>query len=546
MVLDPDDLIALADEELAAQQAGARILNNQASANQPQSVPQEFSSPEQTDVMQELQLRQPAPAPIAEEPQISRQEQMMSELKKLQDQQRRANMWAGVMEGSAKIGQAFAGQVSGKFDVTPDIGKGLRDGAALSIQQHQDRLKAPGEHQKMIDEMDANDPKSDASKKARELAESQGIITAPGMSAKRVDELLKTLSTYQGLKQGSQKTQLTDYDITDAVNSRDPNHPTAEIAREVALKAGIPAKAVAGKSRWDIEQLLKMYKEAKGNTPAETFLPQAYYDENDKTTKIGAFSNRTGLIKPTNSIKGYAPKTDLNTRTGEKEVFVPGTGKSAGPAYGGPSEAPTPEQAPNLNRDNLNVKQQERLDKSREDFMKDSDEDRKAVAEADGIINLLNAGEAMNGDILRAIQTKFARASGEKGAMTEQDVAPYGGRQAVLDRIERSLSMWVNGKLPDDDRKFLASLANTMKQRSQENIKLRSEFFVNNMTQDLKSSPALKGANFDRPEVSKLIGVDSAAPAGDGMVEVISAKTGKKHRMPKDKVEDARKKGLIK
>src|SRR5574343_123503 len=61
-----------------------------------------------------------------------------------------------------------------------------------------------------------------------------------------------------------------------------------------------------------------------------------------------------------------------------------------------------------------------------------------------------------------SIQTYMARASGEVGALTEADKAPFGGSRAIFNRLEQSLKQMADGRLTEDNAKFLSDLADTM------------------------------------------------------------------------------------
>lgn len=65
-----------------------------------------------------------------------------------------------------------------------------------------------------------------------------------------------------------------------------------------------------------------------------------------------------------------------------------------------------------------------------------------------------------------AIPTFMARASGEVGNLSEADKKPFGSAQDIQSRLESSMKMYAQGKLTDDNRKFISQLADTMQKAS--------------------------------------------------------------------------------
>ncbi len=69
-----------------------------------------------------------------------------------------------------------------------------------------------------------------------------------------------------------------------------------------------------------------------------------------------------------------------------------------------------------------------------------------------------------------AIPTFMARASGEVGALSEADKAPFGGSRAIIARLEAAATQAANGKLTADNAAFIGGLADIMQQRAKSNI----------------------------------------------------------------------------
>jgi hypothetical protein len=241
--------------------------------------------------------------------------------------------------------------------------------------------------------------------------------------------------------------------------------------------------------------------------------------------KQAVFDTQTGQVQGTDQLRGFATQVRVNPQTGELLAIQPAL-PSINQAVTKPQEAPKDtEKVIDIDKSVLNVNQRKALDDARADYLKESQKQREAYDAANRAKTLLNAGTAMGGDIVRAIQNMLARSTGEVGVMTENDVAPFGGRASVLDRLQRAATVAVKGELPKEDIKFLEKFADVMEQSAKRNVDSKSNFFVNNLYNDLKSSEQLKDVNFNKDSVKKLIGVEgifnsqqpniSAGPYGD-------------------------------
>jgi hypothetical protein len=60
--------------------------------------------------------------------------------------------------------------------------------------------------------------------------------------------------------------------------------------------------------------------------------------------------------------------------------------------------------------------------------------------------------------------------SGEVGALTEPDKAPFGGTRAILERLEQSLKQMADGTLTEDNRNFIIGLTGIMEKRATEKM----------------------------------------------------------------------------
>lgn len=319
-------------------------------------------------------------------------------------------------------------------------------------------------------------------------------------------------------------------------NANDPKSPQSRLIRDY-LKTRLGIELGDDVSAADAQMLLKTIgKPASGSKQFQT---KAVYNPTTKTVEMRVFDTSTGkLVDDQNLISGFAQKTVTDPRTKEVSNFNPALGAVTKKLTGPESlETAAGAQEPELSKANLDTRTIELVDDTRKALLDDTKDDRTALNAAKSIGDILDTGEALDGDILRLIQNKFARASGERGAMTEQDVAPYGGRQAVLDRISRNVKNWTSGKIPDTDREFLRSISKAMVKRSQEDINNRANFFTTNVHRDIVGTN--KNLKNVKPEaVKKLLGVDTLT-SEEEKVKVRYKATGQVGLIPKKNLKKA-------
>lgn len=87
-----------------------------------------------------------------------------------------------------------------------------------------------------------------------------------------------------------------------------------------------------------------------------------------------------------------------------------------------------------------------------------------------------------------AAKTFAARASGEVGALSDQDRAAYGGSKAIKDRINSIFTRAVTGELTDTDKKFMKELADKFEQAGQRDLQERLSVFSKQGTKRTKMS----------------------------------------------------------
>jgi hypothetical protein len=87
-----------------------------------------------------------------------------------------------------------------------------------------------------------------------------------------------------------------------------------------------------------------------------------------------------------------------------------------------------------------------------------------------------------------AAKTFAARASGEVGALSDQDRAAYGGSKAIIDRINSTFTRAVTGELTDTDKKFMKELADKFEQAGQRDLQARLSVYSKQGTKRTKMS----------------------------------------------------------
>jgi hypothetical protein len=81
-----------------------------------------------------------------------------------------------------------------------------------------------------------------------------------------------------------------------------------------------------------------------------------------------------------------------------------------------------------------------------------------------------------------------ARASGEVGTLTDQDVSVFGGSRAVLDRLQQAAQELATGTLTENNKKFMNQLANTFEKAGQRDLQDRLDIYAKQGTKRTKMS----------------------------------------------------------
>lgn len=117
-------------------------------------------------------------------------------------------------------------------------------------------------------------------------------------------------------------------------------------------------------------------------------------------------------------------------------------------------------------------------------FYKDS---KKAYNAAQLGKSLIEMGKNGNSPVLlRAIQNTGARASGEVGAMTENDVRAFGGSEAIAEQIQQIFATKIDGTLTPKNVKFLNDYFKVMERNNMSKILEESNRIKNTLSQDFQ------------------------------------------------------------
>jgi len=133
-----------------------------------------------------------------------------------------------------------------------------------------------------------------------------------------------------------------------------------------------------------------------------------------------------------------------------------------------------------------------------------------------------------------AVKTFLARASGEVGTLTDTDAARFGGSKSIVSRIGAITQQYIDGKLTDENRKYLMELTDAYKKSADDTINKRADFIARQQSQVVKiDKNVLKNAMLgydvtsaeDQP--NNETNAQSASPVSEGEVERMDPKTKK-------------------
>lgn len=256
-------------------------------------------------------------------------------------------------------------------------------------------------------------------------------------------------------------------------------------------------------------------------------------DPNTGEVKLVGINPITGEISREIGEAGFAAQYRVNPRTKELISLSPSKPSTLPKAITSPKAKE--EDKEEITYQNLDVRKQDKLDRITERLEKDETYKggREAVQGAKNAKLLLQQGKVQGADIVRAIQNMLARATGERGVMTEQDVAPFGGPPAIIDRLQRAASIATKGQLPDEDRQFLMSFSDALEKAGNRKIVDAAKPYIAETEQKIE---------VNKKSAQKLLNIQERISMPENRVKV-QLPNGKVGFIPKENVEKAIQKG---
>jgi len=137
-----------------------------------------------------------------------------------------------------------------------------------------------------------------------------------------------------------------------------------------------------------------------------------------------------------------------------------------------------------------------------------ADFDKQAAKPLDSLKQIRIARATLNSDNPigdKSVVNFLARASGEVGALTESDKAPFGGEQSLLGRILQTKENLESGKLTPENRKFIGDLINTYERAQSVN----AQMVKNQITKRTANTAKLQGLEITPDEIGGVL-IDDA------------------------------------
>lgn len=173
-------------------------------------------------------------------------------------------------------------------------------------------------------------------------------------------------------------------------------------------------------------------------------------------------------------------------------------------------------------------------------YQTDFNKDKLVVAANEGLQSALDAERLLDSKTPisdEAVKTSLAKLSGERGVLTEQDIARFGGSKAITEKIAQSTRQMVDGKLTEANRGYMRDIIQTFKIRRQQQLDERA---LNLSEQGSKrfDIPVEEAYDYLRPGAP----LPEKVKATDERVKVRSPK-GQVGSIPKAQLEKAIKQG---
>lgn len=373
-------------------------------------------------------------------------EEKMAEL---QRQKQRQIQLSYIMQGLTQVVGGAMG-VSEHVD-SKTVGEATRAGANIPVESLKEQMSIS--KQKRKDRLEDED---------RDIAKEDRVI-------KLAKDELNMDITRRKLKKIEQQEK-------DDAALKNPKSQISILYKNIAKMH--PGLKVSDKtSAYDLQQAgLKIPTLGKAGGEKRTFSKATRFNPETKLPELGSYDTRTGQYSWTGQEAGFAPSTRIDPETGQRvsqRQFLgdESTGKAgeSKPVYSDKTTI----------RD-LTPKDEKDLEgiTKRYEGNNEFKLSNEAIAGARGAQVILAFGEKEGGDIQRSIQNMLARATGERGVMTENDVKPFGGRQAITARLQRLVQYQTLGEIPDEDRQFLTKFSKALEQAANNRLNRAAKPFL--------------------------------------------------------------------
>lgn len=222
-----------------------------------------------------------------------------------------------------------------------------------------------------------------------------------------------------------------------------------------------------------------------------------WYDPESKQTKYTVFNPKTGKFDKTDIIATDPFRKSVSEEEAARQLAL----LDKKNAYMNARQ--DKQQGFENSQNTMRSEEHAAADISNDSELKKYSEHRNA---ARGVITGLNAKNPIFDE---AIKIQLARAVGDTGALSNQDVKRWGGSKAIRDRIEQAFKESLDGRLSDTNRKWLFEVATALENKAIANnnarvsqlTKARSSTGFKKNLSGVQSSMELKSqSNTDKKE----------------------------------------------
>jgi hypothetical protein len=166
---------------------------------------------------------------------------------------------------------------------------------------------------------------------------------------------------------------------------------------------------------------------------------------------------------------------------------------------------------------------------------------RSSLSQVANMRNILDTDVGAASEPLRSLAARVI--AGEKGVLTDMDVARQAGNQALIPRVKRLVKRWADGKLTDQDKSELGQVLDAVETNSQQRFDRTTEVYARRISNryrvdpedvrdyltlntDFNTDPSAKGKNTGVG--SNDSDIDARIAAGLKKVEDLEKRVGKK------------------